>query len=111
MVKVRSDKNMIVMTRGDTLILNIDITDAEGNAYEPAETDQLRFALKKNYEDEDTIILKDIPIDTLQLRVESSETKLLDQPESYYFDIQLTYGDNIVDTIISGKLKTVEEVE
>jgi len=45
------------------------------------------------------------------LRVDSEDTKKLTQPGTYVFDIQLTYGDNIVDTIISGKFKLIQEVE
>ena len=65
MVIVREDKNLITMTRGDTLIINIDIVDEEGNEYEPdLENDKLRFALKASYSDEDPLLVKDIPIDT-----------------------------------------------
>jgi hypothetical protein len=39
MVIVRPEKNLIIMTRGDTLILDIKIVDADGNDYEPAPTD------------------------------------------------------------------------
>lgn len=110
-VKIRSDKNMIIMTRADTLLTKINITDADGNEYIPDEHDQLRFALKENYNDKKTLIYKDIPIDTQILRIDTEDTKKLTQPGTYVFDIQLTYGDNIVDTIISGKLKLTQEVE
>lgn len=110
-VKIRSDKNMVIMTRADTLLTKIDITDAEGNEYVPEATDQLRFALKKDYNDKKVLIYKEIPLDTMILRVDSEDTKKLTQPGTYVFDIQLTYGDNIVDTIISGKFKLIQEVE
>ena len=110
-VKIRADKNMIIMTRADTLITKIIITDVDGNEYIPAPTDQLRFALKEDYNDKKTLIYKEIPIDTQILRVDTEDTKKLTQPGTYVFDIQLTYGDNIVDTIISGRLKLTQEVE
>ena len=112
MVKIREDKNLILMTRGDTLIVNIAIKDADGNEYVPdPNNDQLRFALKRNYDDEEPLILKNIPIDTCQLRLEPSDTKSLEQPGSFYYDIQLTYGDGIVSTIIANAvLKLREEV-
>ena len=110
-VKIRSDKNMIIMTRADTLITKVNITDADGNEYVPAQTDELRFALKEDYNDKKTLIYKTIPIDTQMLRIDTEDTKKLTQPGTYVFDIQLTYGDNIVDTIISGKLKLTSEVE
>lgn len=117
MVIVRPEKNLIIMTRGDTLILDIKIVDADGNDYEPAPTDYLRFALKKNYSDEEPLLLKEIPIDTCQLRIDSQETKEFIQPGDFVYDVQLTYGDGIVSTIIPNsnakvaKLKIVEEVE
>lgn len=110
-VRIRQDKNLIVMTRSDTLITTIDILDADGNIYEPAETDKLRFSVKKDYNDKKVLIHKDIPIDTRVLRVDTEDTAKLEQPATYVYDIELTYGDNIVDTIISGRLKILNEVE
>ena len=63
-VRIRSDKNIIVMTRADTLITKINIVDADGNEYIPDSNDQLRFALKEDYNDKKTLIYKEIPIDT-----------------------------------------------
>ena len=77
-VKIRQDKNMIIMTRGDTLLAYISITDADGNEYTPAPTDTLRFALKKDYNDKKTLIYKNIPVDTMLLRVEAEDTKKLE---------------------------------
>lgn len=118
MVIVNEEKNLIIAHRGDTIILDINIVDDQGNPYSPDPTDQLRFALKRNYEDEEVLLLKEIPIDTCQLRIEAEETEPLEQPASYVFDVQLTYGNGtIVSTIIPNKnarkaiLKLVEEVE
>lgn len=117
MVIVREDKNLIQATRGDTIIIDINIVDAFGNTYEPdLENDELRFALKKNYNDEEPLLIKEIPLDTCQLRIESEETKHMIQPGDYVYDVQLTYGDGIVATIIPNKdvrqarFKLIEEV-
>ena len=117
MVIIRPEKNLIIMTRGDTLILDIKIVDKDGNDYVPDPHDQLRFALKRHYTDQEPLLMKTIPIDTCQLRIDSNETKPFIQPGDYVYDIQLTYGDGIVSTIIPNenakvaKLKIVEEVE
>ena len=104
--------NTIVMTRGDTVLLPLTITNKNGEQYEPIDGDSIRFALKKRYDDEDPLLLIDIPIDTMILRIESEDTKSFDQPSSYVYDIQLTTADGIVDTIIpNGKLRIKEEVE
>ena len=103
-------KGLILMTRGDTLITKVNILNSDGTEYVPAETDKLRFAIKENLDEVVPIVFKEIPIDTQILRVESYETKRLKQKGEYYYDIELTYGDNIVTTILSGKLKTTGEV-
>ena len=103
--------NKIVMTRGDTLRVHIDIVDNAGNEYIPCEGDQIRFALKKNYNDLKALIIKDIPIDTCILHLESKDTKYLEQPSVYVYDIQLTMSDGTVDTFISSKLELIEEVD
>lgn len=101
------------MNRGDTLITTISIFNPDGTEYIPdPNNDTLRFALKKNYDDAEPLILKDIPVDTMVLRIDAEDTKILDQPDEYVYDIQLTYGDGIVDTILPNKkLRIVEEVD
>lgn len=112
---VKINKNNIILTRGDTLVTNITIYDESGEVYIPGDTDKIRFAIKKTYNDEEPILLKNIPVDTMVLRLESSDTKLLEQPASYVYDIQITIDDGstegFVSTFISAKLTTKEEVE
>ena len=110
-MSVKIKKSTITMTRGDTLKVQIAVTNAAGEPYIPAEGDSLRFAAKKNYTDEVPCILKDIPIDTCVLHLEPSDTKDLEQPYSYVYDIQLTMSDGTVDTFIKGVLKITEEVD
>lgn len=111
-VSINPKNHRIKMTRGDTLIVTITIYDADGNEYIPDLSDQIRFALKKDYSDETPLIIKDISPRDMKLRVESSETKQLEQPGSYVYDIQITYGDGVVDTFIhNATLELIEEVE
>lgn len=106
MVKIRNNK--ITITRGDTLETTVAITTSEGEAYIPAEGDQIRFALKKSYTDATPIIVKSIPNDTLVLRVEASETKQL-SVGSYVYDIELTTADGYVDTFIDKQTLIITE--
>lgn len=103
-------KNNIIMTRGDTLKIKINITDSAGEPYTPVEGDTIRFAAKKEYSDESPCILKDIPYDTCILHLEPADTKELEQPCDYLYDIEITLNDGTVDTFINGKLKIKEEV-
>ncbi|MBR3238753.1 MAG: hypothetical protein IKF99_09980 [Oscillospiraceae bacterium] len=96
----------ITMTRGDSLVVLLSMTRG-GEAYTPSEGDSIRFALKRpamtpnrgSYLDSEPIITKAIPIDTLQLRLEPSDTKTLAFGE-YVYDIEITFADESVDTFI-----------
>lgn len=109
-MSVKVTKNKIAITRGDTLRTTISITDSDGNEYTPEEGDVIRFALKKNYTDDVPIIEKVIPNGTLELRLDSSDTKLLEQEGVYLYDIELSKADGTVDTFISSTLTTHYEV-
>lgn len=100
----------ISLTRGDTFIATITISDSKGEIYEPVAGDAIRFAMKKSYSDAQPLILKDIPIDTMKLVLDSEDTKDLDFGD-YVYDIQLTKISGEVDTFITkAQLKLTEEV-
>jgi hypothetical protein len=104
-------KTTITLTRGDTLKAQITLTDAEGNPYEPAPGDVIRFAAKKNYSDNSILINKKVPTDTMVLTLNPSDTKNLPYGD-YVYDIQLTRSSGEVDTFITkGTLVLTEEVD
>lgn len=110
MIEIKN--NDITMTRGDTLVMKLNLKYSDGEPYEPNEGDQIRFAMKEHYTDQECIIKKDIPTDSLVLRLESDETKKLKYWQTYVYDIQLTKYDGTVDTFIAkGQLKVAEEVD
>ena len=100
----------ITLTRGDTLIINITINNPDGTFYTPVTGDKIRFAMKSKYEDPIPLIKKDIPIDTLTLRLDPEDTK--DLPFGIYvYDIQITKATGEVDTFITkSKFKLTEEI-
>ena len=101
----------IKMTRGDTLRAVLTLKDEEGNTYIPIESDSIRFAMKRNYNDSTPILVKPIPNDSLELWLEPGDTKNLPQPSSYVYDIEITYANGDVDTFIDkAKLMLTEEV-
>lgn len=97
----------ISMTRGDTLIVQVDIT-RDGEPYVPQAGDTVRFAMKhqkmnaqkSEYQDAAPLLTVDIPTDTLVLRIDSDVTKPFGFGD-YVYDIQLTYADGTVDTFIA----------
>jgi hypothetical protein len=104
-------KNTIFLTRGDTFKAMLTINNPDGSVYTPVEGDTIRFALKENIEDEECLILRDIPIDTMLLVLYPEDTKSLEFG-SYVYDIQLTKANGDVDTFITAsKLKLTAEVE
>lgn len=101
----------ITMTRGDTLIVTVEILDEQGQAYEPVSGDSVRFALKSakmklgrtDYADVNPLISKTIPMDTLVLRLNPADTASL-QFGDYRYDIELTHASGVVDTFINNAL-------
>ena len=88
----------IYLTRGDTLKLTVSIY-CNGEPYTPLEGDRVRFALKKAIDDTNPLIIRDIPTDTLLLRLLPEDTKPLDFGK-YKYDIELTKANGDVDTFI-----------
>lgn len=112
MYTVDIEDNTIELTRGDTLKVQIDIYK-DGEVYTPESGDAVRFALKHNkftnkdrygtneFEDEETLVVKEIPTDTLVLQLDPVDTKGLGFG-SYKYDIEITFADGTVDTFIAN---------
>lgn len=108
------DGQKIELTRGDTLILEVGIyieTEEGGKQqYTPVPGDTIRFALKRDkmnakrteYSDPEPLIRKDIPVETMILRLDSQDTTPLPFG-NYVYDIQITFVDGTVDTFIANQ--------
>ena len=106
MVKLQGTN--ITMTRGDTARVQVSIANPDGTEYNPMNGDVVRFAMKKSYYDEKPLVLKNIPIDTLLLTIEPTDTKPL-QFGKYVYDIELTQRDGTVNTFITKANIILEE--
>lgn len=71
----RDDDNTIRITRGDSLTVNVSLTDQDGFPYEPVEGDQVWFTMKKSAKAEEVLIQKDIDIQTLEINFVESDTE------------------------------------
>ena len=99
----------ISLTRGDSLILHVEVTQ-NFEPYVPQEGDVIRFALKKNSNDQEVLILKDIDLNSMQLIIDPEDTKSLAYG-TYRYDIELTTVSGFVDTFIGpANFKITEEV-
>ena len=101
--------NDITLTRGDSLFLQLALSK-NGEPYTPAQGSVIRFAMKLKYTDEDPVLVKLVPIDTLLLEIEPEDTSDLIMKKTYVYDIQLTDENGYVDTFISGTFTIGEEV-
>jgi hypothetical protein len=100
----------ITLTRGDSFIAYISITDQDDNPYIPVEGDSIRFAMKSSYEDAEPLLVKNVPIDTMKLVIDPEDTKSLAFGK-YVYDIELTKASGEVDTFITKAIfKITEEV-
>ena len=101
--------NNITLVRGDYFPCYIAMTK-EGEPFAP-QTGSLRFAVKKKYTDPDekVLIVKQIPLDTMLLELESADTKDLRFGE-YVYDIEYTDVNGRPDTFIRAKFFIAEEV-
>jgi len=101
----------IKLTRGDTCAIKISIFNSDGTPYEIQEGDSIRFAMKASYTDDEALLIKDIPTDTMTLVLEPDDTKPFEFGR-YVYDIQLTTEGGIVSTFITKSfLRLEEEVE
>lgn len=100
----------ITLTRGDTFIATISLKEGS-STYTPVEGDSVRFALKDPqmnaqktaWMDDTVLINKEIPIDTMQLKLDPEDTKELDFGQ-YRYDMEITFSNGDVDTFIENAI-------
>lgn len=88
-------KNQIRLTRGDTGIFNVHVTDTAGEPYELQEGDEIRFTVRKTPTSGDIFIQKSGP----EIILNPEDTARM-QFGKYSYDVELTREDGTVDTVI-----------
>ena len=107
MVKIRG--TTITMTRGDSLVVFLDLKNSDGTTYEPTDGDYIRFAMKRSFDDSvPPMLVKEIPTDTMKLILDPADTKQLTYGQ-YHYDIQITTADGLVDTFIDRAVLIITE--
>lgn len=100
----------ISLTRGDTLYAVLKLYNKEDERVVLGENDSVRFALKEEYEDVEPLLVIDIPVDTMTLRIAPEDTKSLPFG-TYLYDIQVTFENGDIDTVIPRKtFNLLEEI-
>lgn len=109
--------NNIKLTRGDTFVVKV-VMKKDGAEYTPEPGDVVRFAVKhdelkpdgSDYVDDEPLILKEVPIETMLLQLDPEDTKK-HAFGTYVYDMEITFADGAVDTFIKKKkFKLTEEV-
>lgn len=107
----------IKLTRGDTLSAEITVMNGD-EVYTPSSGDQINFYLKHNkmdsgktqYIDENPLITKGVPIGTMTLTLEPTDTAELPFGD-YVYDLEMTFSNGDVDTFINNaKFTLIPEV-
>ena len=106
--------NNITMIRGDSVRVKVECYEDDEHTIEyiPVNGERVRFALKKRYTDSTPLLLKEIPIDSMLLRIDPEDTKDLDfgpYNGKYKYDIEITRLDGFIDTFIARKDFTILE--
>jgi hypothetical protein len=111
------ENGSITLTRGDTLEVVVKLyenscdCECDSDQFVLEEGSSCRFAVKEDYDSTEVLINKDIPIDTMLLKLDPSDTKNLEFG-TYVYDIQVTLPNGDVDTVLPRKLfRLAEEVE
>lgn len=100
----------MTLTRGDTAFITVQMYDSDGETYTPSDGDTIYFNVKRKYTDASTIIKKEVPLDTMILELEPSDTKSMSF-KNYIYEFEYTDSEGHVDTFINGTLTITGEVD
>jgi hypothetical protein len=103
-----TDNNAIMLTRGDTARLSVDLTTVKGDVYEMGKDDTLTLKVKKRLSDSEPVIYKEV-IGANDFHIEPKDTKHLPFG-MYIYSVRLitTEGDEY--TVIDNSSFKIGEV-
>ena len=91
--------NDITLTRGDSFYTDVEIKNEDKSTYTPQAGDSVKFFMKKRYKDQDTLIEKTVPTDSLILHLEPEDTEELDFGR-YVYNVKLFKENGDVITFV-----------
>lgn len=98
------NNGMIKMVRGDTVIFKVRIIDSNDTDYELQEGDMVTFTVKQRSADITPLIQKHGDL----IKIDPEDTSCLPFGR-YFYDVQLTFADGTVDTIIPKNVFEIAE--
>lgn len=99
------EDSTIMLTRGNSAVITVDLTYEDGSEYIPEEGDRISFSLRRYASDDESILSINIPIDTLELEIDPSHTRSLESGPikgQYRYDMELVTADGFNDTFIDN---------
>lgn len=97
----RDPDNTIRITRGDSLTINVTLTDGDGYQYEPVLGDVVWFRVKKSASAAEILIEKQIDTETLVLELVESDTETLAFGD-YKYEIEVITNEQDHYTVIKN---------
>lgn len=105
------NRNSISLTRGDSLYITITLTK-DLQEFTPNETDVVHFAVKKNYDDPEYLIVKELKPNSAGefiLELLPEDTKSLPFG-TYRYDLSYDDGNGLVYTFVIDAINLTKEV-
>lgn len=109
---LKIDGYSIELTRGDTMLLTINLTDDSGNPVTLSESDELWFRLKKKAKDIECLIEKRGDNESMLIRLDPEDTEKLPFGD-YKYEVEVVFDDADIHTTVIAyqNFKISEELE
>ncbi len=104
--------NNISITRGDSAVIALEITDTSGAPYIIADGDQLTMTVKASIDDVVPVIVKTLDYgivrgdDAVEIHIDPRDTARLRYGD-YIYDVELVMADGYTDTVIPPSQLTI----
>lgn len=94
----------IHLTRADTAIIDVTITNSDGTPYEVQAGDKVIFRLRKDIKSNIIICEKDIDMQTMTLTLEPEDTARCENGKDYRYEFELVTATGMHCTFIESAL-------
>lgn len=110
---IRISGSTILITRGDTAYISINVNDQDGNPYELQDGDKIEIHVRPRVSDRTELAFEgtvEYENDEVIWHIKPEDTDEL-EIDTYFYDVQLTTSNSDVFTIIpAAKFKILDEV-
>ena len=94
----------IHLTRADTAVIDVTITNSDGTPYEVQEGDKIIFRLRKDSRSIPTICEKEVDMQTMALTLNPEDTERCENGKDYRYEFELITASGMHCTFIENAL-------